>query len=417
MRVEVRTYGCALNQADGEIISGLLVKHGFSVGKDGKVVVVNTCTVKAPTENKIVKELRGLSKLGKRIVVAGCIPSARPGIVDEFPKFSFIGVNSVDVVAAVEAARDGERYVNISDAKGKENVPKVRMNPFVAIVPIAEGCVGSCSYCQVRFARGSLKSYSARSVVEQVESAVNEGVEEVWLTAQDTGAYGLDIGLTLPELISTVSSIPLDFRIRVGMMNPNHVLGFLDELLESYDSDKVYKFAHLPVQSGDDKVLKDMDRKYSVREFKEVVGKFKRRFNATVSTDSIVGYPTESEQAFQNTLKLIDEVKPDVLNISRYWVRPGTKASELKQLPGSETNRRSRITAELFKKIGLAANKRWVGWSGEALVSEKNKDGSYTARNNWYKPIIVKSKKDLMGKKIKVEIKDCTYYDLRGLMI
>ena len=414
MNVEVRTYGCALNQADSEGIAGLLSQHGYSVGQKGDVVVVNTCTVKAPTENKILKELRGLRDAGRRVVVAGCLPAARPGIVEDFPEFCFIGVNAADVVYAVKAASEGERYVKIAEGRGKSTLPKVRQNPVIAIVPTSEGCVGNCNYCQVKFARGKLKSYSIEDIVSQVESSVKEGAKEVWLTAQDTGAYGLDIGSSLPELLNAVTSIPLDFRVRVGMMNPNHAKKMLGMLLEAYASEKIYKFLHLPVQSGDQDVLEDMNRHYTVGEFKEVVDAFRSRFHATISTDVIVGYPTESEQAFQKTLKLVEEVGPDVLNISRYWARPGTRAAEQKQLAGSETNRRSRIMAGLFKEVGLQANRKWVGWGGESLVSEKNPDGTYTARNMWYKPIVVESKKELTGKTINARVKECTYFDLRG---
>ena len=414
MKTEVKTYGCALNQADSEMIYGLLEKHGLM---DAGVVVVNTCTVKAPTENKILKELRRLKGEGKKVVVAGCLPAARPSIVGEFPGFSFIGVNVRDVVDAVSAASAGKRYVNISEGKGKSGLPQVRTNPVVAIIPIAEGCLGSCNYCQVRFARGKLRSYGVREIVKQVEFSVKNGAKEVWLTAQDTGAYGRDFGGDLPGLLNAVADIPLDFKVRVGMMNPNHVVEFLDELLAAYESGRIYKFVHVPVQSGDPKVLEDMNRKYGVGDFKTIVSKFRSRFNATISTDVIVGYPTEGGEAFQKTLRLIGDIEPDVLNISRYWTRPGTQASKLKQLSGSETNRRSRITAELFNKVGLERSKGWIGWEGEALVSEKNEDGTYTARNMWYKPVVVKSREDLLGRTVKVKVDSCTYFDLRGRVL
>ncbi|MFH1055716.1 MAG: tRNA (N(6)-L-threonylcarbamoyladenosine(37)-C(2))-methylthiotransferase [Candidatus Altiarchaeota archaeon] len=409
--MEILTFGCAVNQADSEAIKGLLKAGGLD---KADVVVVNTCTVKSPTENKILKRLRQLRHEGKAVVVAGCIPPARPGIVDEFPNFSFVGVNTEDIVEAVRCAVRGERYVNIASGKDKTTLPCIRENPVVGIVPICEGCLGGCSYCQTKFARGELKSYPIRGIVNKVKGYVEEGAREIWITAQDTGAYGQDIGSSLPELFDKVVSVDGDFKVRVGMMNPDHARGMLDELVRAYENYKIYKFLHLPVQSGDDRVLRDMGRRYTVEEFKTVVDAF-RKLNVTLSTDVIVGYPTEDEKAFRNTVELVEEVKPDVLNVSRYWPRPGTKAAKLKQHPGMETKRRSGIMSQVFKSVGLGRNSKWIGWCGNALVSEANVDGTFTARNDWYKPIVIKDGE--LGENVKVEVKKATYYDLRGKVV
>lgn len=421
-RVQVETYGCAMNQADSEIIAGLLEEAGHVVaGEGGDVLVVNTCTVKTPTEVKIKRRLRELEKTGRRVVVAGCLPAASPAVADSFPTFSFVGVNVQDVPKAVEVAAAGRRVVLIKKSGEKVCLPKRRLNPFVEIVPIAEGCLGSCSYCITKAARGRLRSFPTEKIVVQVKGAVTAGVREVWLTAQDTGAYGLDLGSSLPELLQAVVAVPGDFKVRVGMMNPNHALGFLDELVEAFHDEKVYRFLHVPVQSGSDRILREMGRGYTADDFRLIAKRFMapadvQPLGTTISTDVIVGYPTETDQDFKETLKLIEQTKPDIVNISRFWPREGTKAAEEKQCPGSITKQRSRATNRLFEKTGLERNKRWVGWKGKALVSEKNNDGSYTARNQWYKPVIVKSEKEILGKEIKVRISNATHYDLRGVI-
>jgi threonylcarbamoyladenosine tRNA methylthiotransferase CDKAL1 len=406
--MDVLTFGCAMNQAESEIIGGLLAERGLS---DADVVVVNTCTVKSPTESKIVRLLRKLEAEGRRVVVAGCLPPARPSLPGEFPLFSFIGVNTGDVVEAVEAAASGGRLVRVEESDDKSSMPRKRLNPVVGILPIAQGCLGGCSYCQVRNVRGGLKSYGPKRLLAEARGMVASGAREIWVTGQDTGAYGLDIKTSLPELLGELSSLDGDFRIRVGMMNPNHALSMLDELVEAFRSEKIYKFVHVPVQSGDDGVLQDMNRRYSANDYKTVVNAF-AKLDATVSTDVIVGYPTEGGEAFQNTVDLIRETKPDVLNSTRYWPRPGTEAAGLKQLPGSEVKRRSRIIGEEFKACGLERNKKWVGWRGKALLSEGNPDGTFTARNDWYKPIVLSGSK--LGEDVEVEVEECTYYDLRG---
>jgi len=418
MDFELETYGCAMNQADSEIICGLLERHGHRrVKEKGEIVVINTCTVKTPTENKIRKKLRELAAKKRRVVVAGCLPAAQKKIADEFPRFCFIGVNPTDVVEAAAAAAGGRRYVAINAPEEKVCMPKNRLNRFVEITPIAEGCLGECSYCITRAARGKLKSFQEKRVVEHVKHALADGVREVWITAQDTGAYGLDRGTSLPKLLNAITQLPGDFKVRVGMMNPNHVIPLLDELVDAYANEKIYRFAHLPVQSGSDMTLKEMGRRYTVEDFRRIVNALRKKLNTTISTDVIVGYPTEGEEEFKETLKLINEVKPDVLNISRFWPRPGTKAAEMKQHPGRVTKERSRETNEVFKEVGLTQNRKWLDWQGTALVSEKNDDGTYTARNQWYRPIIIKCEDDIMGEKVEVKVSKATYYDLRGRLL
>ena len=407
-----------MNNADSEIMSGLLAEKGFKISKNSDLIIVNTCTVKTPTERKILKRLRELEKEGKNVIVTGCIPAAQPNIADDFRKFSFLGTNVSDIEVAVQSVLKGDRFVKISIDRELDLEKKLRSNVLVEIVPIAQGCVGNCSYCITKLARGNLKSISEEKLLTRVKKAINENVKEIWLTAQDTGAYGFDIGKNLPDLLNRISDIDGKFFVRIGMMNPNHVKKIFDGLIESYKSKKIYKFLHVPVQSGDDEILKKMNRQYTVKDFKNIVEKFREEIpDITISTDVIVGFPEENEKQFQNTIDLIMDVKPDVLNISRFWSRPGTSAEKMKQFPGRETKRRSRMMNELFRKIGLERNKRWVGWEGEVLISDVGKYSGYCARNFAYKPIILKSEKNLLGKFVKVRINDATRYDLRGEII
>jgi MiaB-like tRNA modifying enzyme len=428
-KVKILTYGCAMNKADSEFMAGLLGREGFGIGEENAdIIIINTCTVKTPTERKILRKLKELERGGKKVLVTGCLPSAQPEISKEFKKFSFLGVNVFDVVNAVKSMDKGKRFVKISeDSEERKDMNlkiKRRKNPIREIISIAQGCVGNCSYCIVKEARGrALKSIPSQEIVKDICSVISkEGVKEIFLTAQDTGAYGLDIQENLPSLLKKVSKVPGKFFFRVGMMNPNHAKKFLNDLILAYKNEKIYKFLHIPVQSGDNEVLKMMHRQYEVEDFKKVVRRFREEIpKITISTDVIVGFPTESEEQFQNTVKLIQEVKPDVLNISRYWSRPKTKATaeKMKELPGRETKRRSRILVKLFKKIGLERNEKWIGWKGEVLVSELGKfPNTWIGRNFAYKPIILNSKeKNLLGKFLRVKIKNTTYYDLRGELL
>ncbi|ODS43117.1 MAG: hypothetical protein MSIBF_06105 [Candidatus Altiarchaeales archaeon IMC4] len=419
-------------------MAGLLSQAGFSISTDADadILIINTCTVKTPTENKIIKLLKGLT--GKKVIVTGCMPAANPSFSDDFPEFSFIGTNVQDIVAAVECTASGGRFVKISKiakrfwypeiARGnfmigapseKVCTAKIRKNPVVEIVQISEGCLGGCAYCLTKSARGDLISYPLEKIVSDIKGAVSTGAKEIWLTSQDTGAYGKDIGGSLPHLIRAVCEIEGDFRVRVGMMNPNHVLGFPDDLIKAYKNEKLYKFLHLPVQSGDDGVLSAMGRKYKAEDFARIVKRFRAEISGvTISTDVICGLPGEDDKAFENTLELIRRTMPDVMNISRFWPRAGTKAAGMKQHPGRVTKARSRRMNEIFKEIALENNKKWIGWQGEAFVCEAN-EGNYnfTARNFAYKPILLKSRDDLFGRRINVRIKGATFYDFRGAVV
>ena len=418
--VRIETYGCSMNKASSEVVAGLLLERGHEIsdGPSFDAVVVNTCTVKTPTERKIFRRLEELARDERKVVVAGCLPGTCPGIAGRFPSFSFVGTNVLDVPDALKEVLAGRRLVKIETEGCGPGHRRRRENPVVGVIPISQGCAGDCSYCLVRKARGRLKSYAPEGILGDIKAAVAEGVREIWLTSQDCGCYGMDIGTDLPSLMSRVTSVEGDFMVRVGMMNPNHALNFLSELIEAYKDPKVYKFLHIPLQSGDDRVLKDMNRRYTADDYRRIVREFRRNIpNTTVSTDVIAGFPTEDDAAFQRTLDILEETRPDVLNISRFWARPGTGASDMKQLHGRVTNARSRRVAELFAKIAAENNGRWIGWEGEVLVSEKNKIGDYCARNYAYKPVILKEKTRLLGRTVIARVTGATKNDLRGEMI
>jgi len=234
------------------------------------------------------------------------------------------------------------------------------------------------------------------------------GVREFWLTSQDTACYGRDIGTSLAELLSALCSFEGDFRIRVGMMTPNTALDVLEELIQAFGSPKVFKFVHLPVQSGDDQVLKRMRRFYSVADFRKIVSKFREHFpEMTLSTDVICGFPGESEKAFEKTLHLIREVEPDVVNVSKFFPRPGTPAADMQEdcVSAFEIRRRSGVAAELVKEISFARNQHWMCWTGGILVDEVGKmPGSWIGRNMAYKPVVVKSDAILLGKSLRAKV-------------
>jgi MiaB-like tRNA modifying enzyme len=408
--VFVEVFGCSSNLADSEMISGIIQNAGFLLvdkPNNADVNIVLTCTVKTPTERKVIKRLNQLSNLDKPLIVAGCMPKAQSTLVANItPKASMIGPNSMhEIIEVLEAALRGVRVEMVNDnLVDKTCLPRVRANPVVHIAPISSGCSGECSYCIVRKARGRLHSFPLVNIIEDSETALQEGCREIWLTAEDTAAYNWK-GNRLPQLLGSLSTLNGEFFIRVGMMTPNEALFILDGLIEAYSSRKVFKFLHLPVQSGNNEILRRMNRRYTIEDFLDVVETFRNTFpRLTLSTDIICGFPGETKNQFEDSLKLVERVEPEILNISRFWPRPGTKAARLEgQIHGRTTKERSRRLTKLFKRISLGRSKRWTGWKGSALIDERGKYGGVVGRNYSYKPIVLNSDIPL-GEFIDVEV-------------
>jgi len=276
----------------------------------------------------------------------------KKGILEVKPEANLLGTFAIsEVCKVVEKIGKGEHIVELGKIdKEKTALPCHHFDPKVVPVVISRGCLGKCSYCITRFARGSLESFSIESVVSAVRAAVENGAEEIQLTSQDNGVYGFDIGTDLTELLGKVVEVDGDFQVRVGMMNPSGALKILPKLLEVYRSEKIKRFLHVPVQSGSDKVLKEMKRDYCVADFEKIVKEFRTNFpGISISTDIIVGYPTETEKDFEKSVELLKRVKPEVLNITRYSPRPGTESTGLKNLDTSVAKERSRILTEIHK--------------------------------------------------------------------
>jgi threonylcarbamoyladenosine tRNA methylthiotransferase CDKAL1 len=408
--VYVGAYGCSANLADAEIVKGLLTNASYTLAatpKNADSYVVLTCIVKTPTERKVIKDLKRLESTGKPLVIAGCMPQAMQSRVEElFPFTSMIGPNDIEsIVEVLERSFQGERCVRVNgEPTDRTCLPRVRNNKIIHIAPISTGCLGDCSYCIVKKARGNLQSFEPEKILRDIDSAISGGCKEVWVTAEDTAAYRFN-GVRLPHLIDSITSLRGEFMIRVGMMTPNQALPVLDDLIESYKNDKVFKFLHVPVQSGNDEVLKNMNRRYSVLDFMALVTRFRHEIpEACISTDIICGFPGETEEQFNDSLDLVKWLKPDVLNISRFWERPGTRAASLSgKLHGRETKQRSRRLTDLWREVGLEAGEKWQGWKGEILLDERGKHGTKVGRNISYKTVAVNTDASL-GEMVKVSV-------------
>jgi MiaB-like tRNA modifying enzyme len=410
-KVYAEVYGCSANLADFEIALGLLKEAGFKVSnpEESDLNIIFTCVVKQPTFDKMIHRLKQLTKMRKPLIVAGCMSKTDFKVIEKInPNASLLSPDDVEKIVDVAfSALKGKKSVALEELKKpKLGFPRCRKNPLIGVIQIARGCTSNCSYCYEPY-RSKLFSYPIEGIVEEAKKAVSEGCKEIWLTSLDSGCYGFDFGSNLAKLLEEVCKIDGKFFIRVGMMNPLHVKKILDELIKAYKDEKIFKFLHLPLQSGSNRILEMMNRGYTAEDFLKIIKRFREEIpRITFSTDIIVGFPSETEEDFEETLKLIEKVKPGVVNISKFGARPGTKAVKMKQLDAETINERSLLLSKIVKEIYLKENEKWIGWKGEVLIDEIGKRNSFVGRNFAYKPIVLKAEEKIFGSFVEVEVKD-----------
>lgn len=405
-RVWVKTYGCSHNTSDGEYMAGLLHEYGYELadGPEGAHVwLINSCTVKGPSQEHLLTDVRRARAASVPVIVAGCVSQAHPEL-EPLAGLSMIGVEQIDRVvevvglalqghavrllarrtgAAASAAGGGDGDAPTVGPTGLPSLelPKVRRNALVEVVPCNVGCLGSCTYCKTVHARGRLTSYPLGALLARTRAAVAAGCREVWLTSEDTGAYGRDLGLDMPTMVRALAEQALppggEVMLRVGMANPPYMLEHLDEIVRVLNHPAVYAFLHVPVQSGSDRTLRAMNREYTAAEFRHVADALLAAVpELTLATDVICGFPAETDADHAETMALLAEYRFAVLNISQFYPRPGTPAAKLAgRVPTQLVKARTREVSALFGSYETHAH--LCGRTFACLVIEVSSDGRY----------------------------------------
>ena len=396
-RVYIETYGCSYNFGDTANLVEVLKHYGSTrvdSPEEADAVIVNTCTVVGPTERRMLRRLSALQE--KPLWVTGCMPLVQ--------REAILSVCN-PVIISPDAIREAYLRVRTVAPGGS------------GIVQIAQGCLGHCTYCITRRARGPLASFPKVEIREKVQVFVNAGAYEIQLTAQDVSAYGRDTGTDLPALLSTISDLTGNYRIRIGMMNPATVLPVLDDLVDAYTSDRIFRFLHLPVQSGSDRILEQMGRGYTVQEFEEIVSAFRRRYpDISIATDFIVGFPGETGEDFSRSLALIGRIKPAKVNVTRYSKRPFTGPFAAKDFPDSVKKDRSRLLNAYAEEQYSVTNRPLIGTTVSCVVTEKLRPGSVMARTAAYRGVVIQN--DLpIGTAVEVILKKDRKYFFMGDLV
>ena len=422
MKVYIESYGCTFNKADGQIMAGVLCENDIDLTdsiEEADVVIVNTCYVKLPTENKITYKIQQLQKNypEKKIIVSGCMVEIDPEKLESIgPDCSWIGPHQLKKTAdVVRQTYCGDIIRECGFSKdSKVCVPKVTDDSLIHIIQICEGCLGACTFCCTRFARGALNSYPIEDIKREAKEAIENGAREIQLTAQDTAAFGKDTGEKLSDLIKEVANLNGEFRVRVGMMHPKNILNDVDEIIDAMKHPKVYDFIHLPVQSGSDKVLKEMRRGHTTDQYVEIVDKFKTEIpDLTLATDIIVGYPTETDDDFKKTVELLEKVRPSLIHLSKYQHRKGAISSSLEEIPRDVMKKRSKFLSEIKSEITRLENEELIDSYQNALVVEVGSKGGFIAKTDSYIPVIIYDVN--LGDFVRVKITHATATYLKGV--
>jgi MiaB-like tRNA modifying enzyme len=421
MKIYLESFGCSASQASAEIMKASLKKLGHELlgphtADQAEVYICNSCTVKYTTEQKILHKIRSKGEKSMEVIVSGCMPEVQlEDILHANPEAHILGINAIsrlgDLLSSIEKrnaqglARSEHLEIHTSELSGFLNVPRERANSNIHICQISQGCNFACSYCIVKQARGKLRSFPPDEIVEDIRSAVADGCREIWLTSQDDSQYGMDMGLRFPELLSRISEIPGNFKVRVGMMNPFSVLPILDDLVDAFDSDKIFKLLHLPIQSASHNVLKKMNRLHKIDAVDTIITRFRSRFeDLSLFTDIIVGFCDETEKDFNETVEWVKKYRPEKVNISRYSPRPHTKAFSFRNLDSRISVQRSHELHKVCELIKIESKQAIIGWKGRVFVSKYTELGDVLTRTDSYRPVVISGSNLRPGHYAEIEI-------------
>ena len=430
----ITTFGCQMNEHDSEVIDGLLTERGFSSvkeRKDASIVIINTCSVRDNADKRFFGTLGQLKKRKESdpsfiVCVCGCMMQQQR-IVDtikaKYPWVDVIfGTNSIHHIPELieKVAIEKEKVVDIIENTEEivEGLPAKRLFDHKALVNIMFGCNNFCTYCIVPYTRGREKSRAPEAIIDEVKGLVADGVKEIMLLGQNVNSYDGN-GTSFAELLKMLNDVDGLERIRFMTSNPKDLS---DELIEAFAvCDKLCRNLHLPIQSGSNRVLKRMNRKYTREDYLKLIEKLRKTVpDITLSTDIIVGFPGETNEDFEETLSIVKEVEYDSAFTFIYSIRKGTPAEKFEdQIEESEKHRRFDLLVDAVNEISEKKNKAYQDRVEKVLVDgvSKNDKSTLTGRTDGFKLVNFAGKKELIGSLVDVKITDAKTFSLFGEVI
>ena len=437
MKYYIKTFGCQMNHSDSERISGFLEAEGHKPAQslpEAALVIFNTCGVRQMAEDRVYGQIRNARLQGPKIkiILTGCLANrldVRKRLkdkVDLFFPINDFGLFENFIIGNCLEIRNSKLEISAQKSKplNKESIAYLSINPkhgnaYQAFVPIMTGCNNFCAYCVVPFARGREVSRPASEIIAEVKSLVKNGYKEIVLLGQNVNSYK-DGKITFSKLVKKIDALPGTFWINFVSNHPKDVT---DEMIETVaKSQKVCECFHLPLQAGNDTVLRNMNRKYTQKDYLAIVQNIKAAYKKykpeelySITTDIIVGFPGETKKQFLDSAEVMKKVGFDMVFFGQFSPRPGTAAWQMKDnVSKTEKSRRAKYLNEILKKSSLANNKKYAGKIMEVLI-ESEKDGSYFGRTRTMKNVKIKTAtKNLIGRIIDVRITKANTWNLEG---
>jgi len=415
----IKTYGCASNLADSEIVKQILLDNKFKESKKPEFMLINTCTVKGPTVSKIKDYILKLKLPKEKIIILGCLPSDAK-IIKELEKYSLVNSYNIDsIYDVIMQIKKTKKPVHLLTAKFLDKTMFDYETKSIAIVQPLIGCLGECSYCKTKLAKPMYYSYPLAKIIKRIDNYIKKGVKEVWISSEDNAAYGKDINLNYMDLLNVIEKkFKGKAMFRFGMSNPWLIKNNLKELITFMKTTKTfYKFLHIPIQSASNDVLKNMIRPYNEKQLEKLFSELRKNFNykeLTIATDSIVGFPYETKADFEKTVKFAKKYNILINNVSQFWPMSYTKAQKMKQLPTEIKKERSTILSNISRQEGKRLLKTYVGKKELIYFDDIDENGNYLGRTqNFFSAIMKKSKiKPKIGEWKEYKIKEIESFHL-----
>lgn len=427
-KLYIETLGCQMNKSDTERIAGILSHFGYeqTTEDEADFLIVNTCSIRQLSEDKAYSKLGNWGrrkKQGEDIVIGicGCVAQQEnENLLKKFPYVDLVfGTHNIYELPEI-LNKEGRICAVRTKAVEEKEFNIIRNKNINAWLPIMEGCNNFCTYCVVPYTRGRERSRTVENIIEEAKKIINEGFKEITLLGQNVDSYGKDLEgkPTFADLLKKLDALDGDFRIRFTTSYPTDIT---DDVIQTVkNAKKICECFHIPMQSGNDRVLKAMNRRYNVNEYKAIVQKIQNEIeNVTVTSDFIAGFPSETEEEFQDTIKQIKELGLDYSNTAAYSPRPNTKAGKMVNefIPDEIKKRRLFELNETVKEASFNSNKKFIGKTLEVLVEKENikEDGRYLEgrlRNN--KVVHFKSDKASVGDFVMVKLEEASIWCLKG---
>ena len=435
-KVYIETLGCQMNKSDAERMFGMLEYLDYfqtDKPKDADLLIINTCSIRQLSEDKAYSAIGVWGKWKKRkpdlkIVFAGCVAQqAGEKLFQRAPYVDLVlGTQRLyELPSLIKRIENGERIVSVAEKPYEESDIKInRVKSINAWVPIMEGCNNFCTYCIVPYTRGRERSRNPELIISEVKKALSEGFKEITLLGQNVDSYGKDLeaGQNLSWLLRQINALEGKFRIRFVTSYPTDIT---EELIDTaIELDKVCEYFHIPMQSGDDVMLKKMNRRYDYETYKRICEHLRAKIpDVTITSDFIAGFPSETEEQFENTLKAMTELELDYSNTAAYSPREKTVAAKWVDLYVPEdvkTERLARLN-EHNRACCLKSNQKYVGREMEVLIEKfeirKNGASVITGRTRNNKIVHIPYDKDITGEFVNVKITKARTWYLNGEMI